>query len=200
MFAALALVAAGALWAATMPELTTTEVYDGQRVYLSGAWIATVNDNNPEGLANPSYYLGALAPSSQKDSLVFTQFKEGVPGEAFTFTLEAAGTKIKGIDAYYIRNDYNGLYLHKSAGEYYEGFFADLDFTDKAAATAWAIFKAADHTDLTGYTGGRDIPDEAMHIMTLGSDGETPYYITYDKGTWCFIHGECGQVAPRSAL
>lgn len=180
MLAVLALVAAGALWAATIPELTTTEVYDGQRVYLSGAWIAAVSESNPDGLANPSYYLGALSPNAQKDSLVLTQFKEGVPGSSYTFTLEAAGKKIKGIDAYYIKNDYSGKYLSKGAGEYYEGYFSDLYLADKAEATAWAIFKAADHTDLTGYSGARDIPDEAMHIMALGEDGSTPYYVTYN--------------------
>ena len=180
MLTVLALVAAGALWAASIPELTTTEVYDGQRVYLSGAWIAAVSENNPDGLADPAYYLGALSPNAQKDSLVLTQFKESVPGNSYTFTLEAAGKKIKGIDAYYIKNDYSGKYLSKGAAEYYEGYFSDLYLADKAEATAWAIFRAADHTDLTGYSGARDIPDEAMHIMALGEDGSTPYYVTYN--------------------
>ena len=180
LLGALALVGAGALWAATTPELTTTDVFDSQRVYLSGAWVAATSESNPDGLANPAYYLGALAPGAQKDSLVFSTFTDVVPGESYTFTLEAAGKKIKGIDAYYIKNDYSGKYLHKSAEEYYDGYFADLDLTDKADATAWAIFKAADHTDLTGYNGARDIPDEAMYIMTLGSDGTTPYYISYN--------------------
>lgn len=180
---ALTLVGASALWAATTPELATTDVFDGQRIYLSAQWIEATSEENPDGLLGTPYYLGVLTPNSTQDSLVFAQFADGTPGDSYTFTLEAAGTKVKGIDAYYIRNDFSGKYLHKNTTEN-EGC-ADLWLSDKSQATAWAVFTAADHADLTGYS-GRDIPAEAMQIMALSTD-DTPYYITYN-GVFSMIY------------
>ncbi len=176
LLCALALIGAGAVWAATTPELTTTDIHDGQRIYLSAQWIETVSEENPDGLVGTPYYLGVITPSSTPDTLAFSTFTDATPGDSYTFTLEAAGFKIQGIDAYYIRNDFSGKYLHKTENEV--NTCADIWLTDKSQATAWAIFKAADHTDLTGYS-GRDIPDEAIQIMAPGTDG-TPYYITYN--------------------
>lgn len=118
------------------------------------------------------------------------------------FTLETATQTISGKTAFYLKNNRNGLYLAAPK------FSLDADdgtstatltyVSDAAEANAFAFVSAPEGAQLLGYTGSREVPEDAFFVMTESEDGTlhainvaygSPTLATYnDWGGWLQVY------------
>ena len=183
MTMALALfVGASVAWARLNPGYDAmSEVKDGDQFFIKGEY-QNGNIGNPLDLPR---WLGVQRPRiGEEDELIVRAYKDNVnAGDAFVFTVETAGTEIKGYPAFYLKNNLTGKYLAKSEEEAAAYESAIFLTEDKTIAAVWAFVPVNE----TVTAADAVVPENVLHMVTLANDGTWVYFNNNYNGnnnTW----------------